>query len=184
MGTEVTTLIAATIIVFGFMIVEALRAGRNERAQRALGGVEPPGDVYRWMQIAYPAAFAVMFLEGALRVTEPPAGLVVGGAVLFTLAKALKWWAILTLGRFWTFRVIVVPGTPLVRRGPYRFLRHPNYVGVVGELVGVGLLTGAFRSAPIATAVFGTLILKRVAVEERALRTSMAASESARASKY
>ena len=54
-------------------------------------------------------------------------------------AKALKWWAILTLGRFWTFRVIVVPGATLVAGGPYRWLRHPNYVGVIGELVGVGV---------------------------------------------
>ncbi len=179
------TLIAAAIVVFGFMLVEALRAARNERAQRALGGVEPPGDVYRWMQIAYPASFAAMFLEAFVRGTGHGAPLLAAGAVVFTLAKALKWWAILTLGRFWTFRVIVVPGAPLVRRGPYRFLTHPNYVGVLGELVGVGLLTGAFRSAPIATAVFGALIVKRVAVEERALRESnVAASESAPTSKY
>jgi methyltransferase len=128
------------------------------------------------MQIAYPASFAVMFLEAFFRGTEPPGVLVVAGALIFTVAKALKWWAILALGRFWTFRVIVVPGTTLVRRGPYRFLRHPNYVGVVGELVGVGLLTGAFRSAPVATAVFGALIVKRVAVEERALRKNQVAS--------
>ncbi len=142
------TLIAAAVVVFGFMLVEALRAARNERAQRALGGVEPAGDVYRWMQIAYPASFAAMFARrlsfAGLTAVRP-----VGGRARWssTLAKALKWWAILTLGRFWTFRVIVVPGAPLVRRGPYRFLAHPNYVGVLGELVGVGLLTGAFRSA-------------------------------------
>ena len=155
-------------VVFGFMLVEARRAARNEQAQRDNGGIEPPGDVYRWMQIAYPAAFGAMFLEGALREPLPPLVLA-AGAVVFTLAKALKWWAILTLGRFWTFRVIVVPGAALVRHGPYRFLRHPNYVGVVGELVGVGLLTGAVVAAPAATAVFGALMLKRMAVEERAL---------------
>jgi methyltransferase len=166
-GTEV--LIVAGIIVFAFMGVEALRAARNERAQRAHGGVEPRADVYRWMQIAYPGAFAAMFAEAAIhRATAPPAVLV-AGAVVFALAKALKWWAILTLGRFWTFRVIVVPGAALVERGPYRLMRHPNYVGVIGELVGVGLLTGAVVGGPIATAVFGALILRRVAVEERAL---------------
>ena len=165
-------LIPAVIVVYGFMIVEAIRAARNERAQRALGGVEPSGDVYCWMQIAYPASFAAMFLEAFLRGTDPPTVFLAAGAVVLALAKTLKWWAILTLGRFWTFRVIVVPRSPLVRRGPYRFLTHPNNVGVLGELVGVGLLTGAFRSAPIATAVFGALILKRVAVEERALRES------------
>src|SRR5207302_315004 len=75
------------------------------------------------------------------------------GATLFAAAKALKWWAIATLGPAWTFRVIVVPGAPLVASGPYRFVAHPNYIGVVGELVGATLMTGAFISGPIATAL-------------------------------
>jgi methyltransferase len=167
MGGEQLIVVGA-IVVFAFMALEALRAARNERAQRALGGIEPPDDVYRWMQVAYPGAFAAMLAEAAIR-GGPRPSLALAGVVVFTLAKIVKWWAILTLGRFWTFRVIVVPGAPLVSRGPYRFLRHPNYVGVIGELVGVGLLTGAVISGPIATAVFALLIRRRVTVEERAL---------------
>lgn len=159
---------AAGVVVFAFMAVEARLAARNERAQRARGGIEPPDDVYRWMQVAYPGAFAAMFVEAALRHAPPPP-LVIAGVMVFTLAKTLKWWAIMTLGRCWTFRVIVVPGAALVDRGPYRVLRHPNYVGVIGELVGVGLLTGAVASGPVATALFAVLIRRRVAVEERAL---------------
>jgi methyltransferase len=162
-------LIVAAVVVFAFMAVEARRAARNERAQRALGGIEPPDDVYRWMQVAYPGAFVAMFAEGLLRDGPPPPVAIAGGAVVFVLAKALKWWAILTLGRFWTFRVIVVPGATLVDRGPYRLLRHPNYVGVIGELAGVGLMTGAVITGPIVTAVFAGLIARRVSVEERAL---------------
>ena len=64
----------------------------------------------------------------------------------------------------------LVPGAPLVASGPYRFVAHPNYIGVVGELVGATLMTGAFISGPIATAIFGMLLRKRVAVEERMLR--------------
>jgi methyltransferase len=165
-------LIAAAVVVFAFMGLEARRAAHNERAQRALGGIEPPDDVYRWMKIAYPGAFVAMFAEGLLRHGAPPPFAIGAGAVGFTLAKALKWWAILTLGRFWTFRVIVVPGAALVDRGPYRFLRHPNYVGVIGELMGVALLTGAIIAGPIVTAVFAGLIARRVSVEERALRGS------------
>jgi methyltransferase len=165
LGTEV----AAAVVVFAFMAVEARRAARNERAQRALGGIEPPDDVYRWMQVAYPGAFAAMFAETAMRHAPTPS-LAIAGGIVFTLAKVVKWWAILTLGRFWTFRVIVVPGATLVSRGPYRFLRHPNYVGVIGELVGVGLLTGAVVAGPVATILFAMLIRRRVAVEERALR--------------
>src|SRR5690242_5757285 len=99
------------------MLVEARRAARNERAQRARGGVEPADDVYAVMQIAYPGAFAVMLAEGALR-GDPPATAFAVGLTLFALAKALKWWAIVSLGPFWTFRVIVIPGAKLVASGP------------------------------------------------------------------
>src|SRR5438270_13649751 len=151
------------------MALESLRARRNERAERARGGIEPPDDVYAVMRVVYPAAFAAMLIEGVLRRGAPPRALAAGAAV-FAAAKALKWWAIVSLGPFWTFRVIVVPGAPLVARGPYRWVAHPNYIGVVGELVGATLMTGAFISGPIATAIFGMLLRKRVAVEERMLR--------------
>jgi methyltransferase len=156
-------------VVFGVMIIEARRAGRNERAQRARGGIEPPGDVYHLMQVVYPGAFLAMFVEGAARGTPSPAVLL-GGAIVFAAAKALKWWAILSLGSFWTFRVIVVPGASLVARGPYRWLRHPNYIGVLGELAGVAAIAGAPLSGMVAIGIFAALIVKRIAVEERALR--------------
>src|SRR5262249_49912046 len=118
------------VAIFAPMLVEALRAARNERLQRARGGIEPPDDVYTQMQIAYPGAFVAMLLELAWR-SRPPVEVLTAGAVVFAFAKALKWWAILTLGSAWTFRVIVVPGTPLVARGPYRLFRHPNYIAVL-----------------------------------------------------
>jgi methyltransferase len=74
------------------------------------------------------------------------------------------------LGRSWTFRVLVVPGDPLVADGPYRYLRHPNYVGVVGELVGAALMTGARLAGPTALIVFALLLARRIDVEARALR--------------
>lgn len=154
--------------VAGPMLVEARRAARNEQAQRARGGIEPPDDVYRLMQVAYPGVFLVMIAEGALR-PSPPAGVVAAGLVLFSLGKALKWWAILTLGQCWTFRVIVVPGMRLARRGPYRLLRHPNYVGVLGELAGAALVAGALVSGPLGTLLFGALMVRRMRVENRAL---------------
>ena len=133
---------ALAVVVFALLIVEAVRAASNERAQRARGGIEPDGDVYRWMRVAYPAAFLVMFVEGVIR-GAPPLAVAAAGAVMFAAAKLVKWWAIVTLGPAWTFRIIVVPGSVLVASGPYRILRHPNYVAVVGELVGVALMTGA-----------------------------------------
>lgn len=156
------------LLIFGAMAAEAVRARQNERAQVARGGFEPPGDVYDVMRVAYPAAFAAMLAEGFLRGMPSPR-LVAAGAVAFACGKAIKWWAIGALGRFWTFRVIVVPGARLVSSGPYRFVRHPNYVGVLGELVGTLMMTGAFIAGPVAVAVFGLLILKRIAVEDRGL---------------
>ena len=161
-------MIAIALVVFGFLIVEAVRAAVNERAQLKRGGIEPPGDVYQVMRVAYPSVFLAMCLEGFYR-GLPPRPLIVAGALLFVLAKALKWWAMLSLGPAWTFRIVVVPGARRVTAGPYRLLRHPNYVGVVGELVSVALMTGARYTGPIATIVFGLLMLKRIAVENRAL---------------
>jgi len=151
------------------MLVEARRASANERAQRARGGIEPAGDVYRVMRLAYPGAFLAMFIEGFLRPVPAPA-MLLAGAALFLAAKALKWWAILSLGPFWTFRVIVVPGARLVAAGPYRWVRHPNYVGVIGELAGAALMIGSPVTGVAGIATFGWLIVRRIAVEERALQ--------------
>jgi methyltransferase len=150
------------------MLVEARRAARNEAAQRLRGGIEPAGDVYAVMRVVYPLSFGAMIVEG-LAWGRPATGVVVAGVMVFAAAKALKWWAIRTLAQAWTFRVIVVPGSDRVVSGPYRFLRHPNYLGVIGELVGVALMTGARVSGPIGVAGFAILIVRRIAVESRAL---------------
>jgi len=155
------------------MLMEASRSARNEHSQRLRGGVEPAGDVYRIMRIAYPGAFVAMIGEGWLRGVSWPAT-VVAGALVFALAKLLKWWAIVSLGSRWTFRVIVVPGDTRVVSGPYRCLRHPNYVGVIGELVGVAAMTGATLAGVLAVLVCGALLVRRIAVEERALQTMAA----------
>ena len=152
------------------MFVETKRASANERAQRARGGIEPADDVYKIMRVVYPGAFLAMITEGALRAAPPPFLLVFIGAALFLSAKGLKWWAILSLGPFWTFRIIVIPGARLVVGGPYRWLRHPNYIGVMGELAGVALMTGAWLSGVAGIVTFGALVIKRIAVEDRTLR--------------
>ena len=156
-------------VVFGAMIVEARRAASNEKSQRARGGIEPRHDVYALMQVAYPGVFLAMLGEGLFR-QPPPPSVLAAGIVGFTLGKLLKWWAIVTLGPFWTFRVIVVPGSTAVSGGPYRYLRHPNYLGVIGELVGVALLAGAPVAGPLGTLLFVALMAVRVRIENRALR--------------
>ena len=162
------TTIFVLLIVFVPMLVEARRSSRNERTQRARGGIEPPGDVYNIMRVCYPAAFLIMSLEGWVR-GVPPRLLLASGFALFLASKTLKWWAIGSLGPFWTFRVIVVPRSTLVTGGPYRYIRHPNYVAVVGEFVAVALMTGALITGPLVLIAFGLLMMKRIAVEHAAL---------------
>ena len=158
----------AGLVVFGRMLMEAAIAARHERMLRAQGAVEPPGDVYGTMQFAYPTAFLVMIVEGQLRQVEPDR-LVLAGAAVFVVAKALKYWAIATLGTRWTFRVLVPPGSSRIQRGPYRWISHPNYIAVALELLGTVLALHAFVTGPIATAGFALLMWRRVMIEEHAL---------------
>ena len=93
-------------------------------------------------------------------------------ATMFALvlaSQALRWWCIATLGRQWNTRVIVVPGLPLVRSGPYRRLRHPNYVAVVVEGFALPLVHAAWWTAVVFTVANAVLLMVRIRVEERAL---------------
>lgn len=165
-------LLITGLLIFVPMLIEAARAARNERAQKSRGGIEPQDDVYNIMRIVYPAAFLAMLAEGAVRATPftESTAVVIVGVVVFVAAKIIKWSAILALGRAWTFRVIVVPGDTLLAIGPYRYFRHPNYIGVIGELVGAALMTRALVTGPIAVVLFAILLQRRIAVEERALK--------------
>jgi methyltransferase len=154
--------------VFLPMIVEAIVSARHDRALRARGAIEPEGDVYKVMQLAYPGGFLILLAEGALRGVRWDA--VMGaGAAIFAAAKALKYWAIASLGERWTFRVLVPPGSTPTRRGPYRWINHPNYVAVAGELAGTAVAMHAAGSGAPVTAVFIILMWRRIGIEEEAL---------------
>jgi len=86
-------------------------------------------------------------------------------------SQALRWWCIASLGRQWNTRVIVVPGLPLVSRGPYRLLRHPNYLAVVLEGAALPLVHAAWATAAGFTVLNAALLARRIRVEERALAT-------------
>ena len=162
-------LLALLALAFIPMLLEAARSTANERRLRAAGAAEPADDVYRIMQLAYPASFLAMIGETWLLGTGW-GRTAIAGAIVFGCAKALKYWAIATLGERWTFRVLVPPRSLRTNRGPYRFLNHPNYVGVVGELVGFALFAGAPVTGTLATIGFAVLVLVRIRVEERALQ--------------
>jgi methyltransferase len=159
------------IVVVVVMLAEQRYSLANERALRDRGAFEPPEDVYPMMRVTYPAAFMVMAIEGALG-EGAPRSWTIAGVVVFLASKALKYWAIASLGGRWTFRVLVPPDAAATRvtSGPYSFLRHPNYVGVMGELVGMAMLVGARVTGPLATCLFGVVLWQRIRVENAALR--------------
>ena len=166
-----TRALIVVIVAFVPMVLEARRSRRNERALRTRGAIEPAGDVYRAMQIAYPGCFLAMVVESWIqdRAIGPS---FVAGLGIVVAAKLLKYWAIATLGPRWTFKVLVMPGAPLVSTGPYRWLRHPNYVGVAGEVAGAALMAYAPLTGVAALVLFGALMLARISIEERALGLS------------
>ena len=128
------------------------------------------------MAVLYPVSFLVMATEGAWRVSTSAASAgepswAASGVLLFAASKALKYWAIGSLGERWSFRVLIQPGRPLVRTGPYAFIAHPNYVGVVGELVATAMMVGAPVSGPIMLAAFGLVLWRRVQFESNVLRS-------------
>ncbi|MGH8773823.1 MAG: isoprenylcysteine carboxyl methyltransferase family protein [Jiangellaceae bacterium] len=91
--------------------------------------------------------------------------------VLVLAAQALRWWCVATLGEQWNTRVIVVPGMPLVSTGPYRWLRHPNYLAVTVEVAALPLVHTAWVTAVAFTLANVALLRVRIPAEERALAT-------------
>ena len=160
----IITVVACLLIMAG----EAVLSSFNERLLRARGAIEPGGDVIDAMRWAYPGAFILMGIEGAL--TGPaPRDVMLAGLALFGLAKALKAWAISSLGSRWSYKVLVIPGEPLVTSGPYRFISHPNYLAVVGEIVSVAAIVWAPFTGILAAIGFGRLMIARIRIEDRAL---------------
>jgi methyltransferase len=158
------TLVAVLLIMIG----ETLLSSFNERLLRVRGATDVEDPVLGMMQWAYPASFGAMAIEGAL--TGPSsANLLSIGLALFGVSKALKIWTITTLGWRWTYRILVLPDVPPVRHGPYAWLRHPNYVAVLFELISVGLIVWAPLTATVALVGYGALLRRKAAVEDRAL---------------
>ncbi len=144
--------------------VELFYAARNTRRLLARGGVETGAVQYPFfvlLHLAWLASMAI-FIPPA---TVPNWTLL----VLYVLLQPLRIWAIASLGPYWTTRIITVPGEPLVRRGAYRFFRHPNYIVVCGEIAVLPLAFGAVEIAIIFSFLNASLLSWRIRVEERAL---------------
>jgi methyltransferase len=163
--------VAALGAMLLLMLGELRISRRNERVLRSRGATAPRDPVYATMRWAYPGAFVCMAAEGLLRGTPNPR-LMLAGAVVIVVAKLLKGWAIHSLRERWTYHVFILPDAPLVTSGPYRWIRHPNYLGVAGELVGFAILVGGRWTGPLGVLAFGELLRQRIKAEEQALGLS------------
>lgn len=168
MTAAVAVPLIVLLAVLVMMLAELWLSLSNERVLLANGAIRAEDPVYQVMRIAYPGVFIAMAIEGVITGVEPGPPVFAGVALMF-LAKALKFWAIACLGRRWTYKVLVMPTLPLVSGGPYRWIRHPNYVAVVGELTAMALMTHARVTGPLGTLFFGWLLWRRVTAEERAM---------------
>lgn len=150
-------------------VAELLVARRNVRRLLAAGAVEAGRGHYPAMVGFHAALLVACAAEPALRPGPWPAPVAIPAAVAVLLAEGLRWWAVASLGGRWTTRVLVLPGAPPVRAGPYRWLRHPNYLAVIVEVAALPLAAGAWRTAVVATLVNAILLTVRIRVEERAM---------------
>jgi methyltransferase len=164
----VSTRLFLLSLVIGLLLAEARLSARHTAALRRRGAIEPPGDVYAALGVSYVLAFLLMGAEGLWR--QPGTFWLPSGVLLFAASKGLKYWAIGTLGERWSFRVLILPGVPLVTTGPYRYVEHPNYIAVVGELVGAAMMFGAAFTGPVTIGLFGIALWARVRFETTVLR--------------
>lgn len=156
-------------------LVELVVSARHAAAMKARGGVEHGASHYPFMVALHVAMLAGCFIEPVLadRPFVPALGWPM--VVVVLAAMALRWWCIATLGDHWNTRVIVAPSLPLVTGGPYRWLRHPNYVAVVAEGAALPLVHTAWVAAVGFTVLNAVLLTVRIRVEAAALATASTA---------
>ncbi|MDX2223401.1 MAG: isoprenylcysteine carboxylmethyltransferase family protein [Rhodospirillaceae bacterium] len=156
-------------------LAELAYARRNTQRLLAAGAYEVGAAHYPFIVALHAGWIAAL----AAWLAWEPRAVAWSWAAVFVLAQAGRVWVIASLGRYWTTRVIVVPDAPLVARGPYRFVRHPNYVVVAVELFAVPMMMGAIAIAIAFTLLNAAMMVVRIRAENRALATRAGLSSAA-----
>ena len=161
-------------------VVELVVSTRHVAGAKVAGGVERGLGHYPVMVVLHTGLLVGAVAE--VWVADRPFVAWLGWPMLVLAigSQVLRWWCIRTLGAAWSTRVVVVPGTRLVRAGPYRWLRHPNYVAVVVEGFALPLVHTAWVTAAVFTVADAVLLRVRIRCEDAALR-ELAAPEATRA---
>ncbi|HVS00294.1 MAG TPA: isoprenylcysteine carboxylmethyltransferase family protein [Thermoanaerobaculia bacterium] len=169
-GADTRVLYTALVaLVAVARLVELRIAKRNVRNLLAQGAVEAAPGHYPVMVALHTAFLLACPLEVWLLGRPFRLALAVPMLILLVLAAALRYWAIATLDGRWTTRILCLPGVPPVLGGPYRFVRHPNYLAVVTEFASLPLVHGAWLTALVFSAANAWLLRVRIRAEEEAL---------------
>jgi methyltransferase len=163
-------------ILLAYLTVQRLAelwwAKANEARLMASGGIEYGHSHLPLMILLHAAWLAGLWFFAYDRPVEP------FFLALFVVLQMARYWVLATLGRRWTIRIIVIPGERLVAQGPYRFLRHPNYAVVTGEIVVVPLALGLPAFALVFSILSAGMLAIRITAENAALlRTSQIAPQ-------
>ncbi|HWT96390.1 MAG TPA: isoprenylcysteine carboxylmethyltransferase family protein [Terriglobales bacterium] len=169
--------VIALLLVFVTMqrLSELVIARRNTRLLLAAGAHEIGAGHYRVMVVLHSCWLLALWAAWLMGRAE----LQPGAACLYLLLQPLRFWTMASLGRYWTTRIIVVPDAPLVRAGPYRYLRHPNYLIVVMEILLLPLALGLWPLAVIFSLLNAAMLRHRLAVEGDSLRQRESAADAA-----
>ncbi len=143
---------------------ELVLANRNTQKLKAQGGVEIAAGQYRFIVLLHMA-----WLMAVLWLIPTPVVIYWGWIGVFLLLQAARVWVIVSLGPYWTTRIISLPDVPLVKRGPYRFVRHPNYLVVAGEILALPLAFGEIWVALVFSVVNAVMLYLRIREEETGL---------------
>jgi methyltransferase len=165
---------AVLVLLVGLeRVAELVVSLRNAKWSFERGGVESGKGHYPFMVLLHTGFLAGCLIEAIVadRPFIPALGWTMLAVVL--LAQGLRWWCITVLGHQWNTRVIVVPGLSLVAGGPYRWLRHPNYVAVVAEGIALPLVHTAWITAAVFLLLNIPLLAVRIRAEEAALDTAL-----------
>jgi methyltransferase len=156
-----------SLAVLGFVTAQRLGelviANRNTRRLLAQGGVERAAEHYPLIVGLHAAWLGGLWLLA----WDRPVNL--AWLAVYVVLQAGRAWVLATLGGRWTTRIIAVPGETLVRKGPYRLIRHPNYAVVVGEILVLPLVFGLWAYALVFTALNAAVLWIRIRAEARAL---------------
>ncbi len=161
---------AGIVALLALQRLAELRLSRkNEARILAQGGIEVAPEQYRMMKVLHTSWFAAMLVEVFVLQRPFVPALSLCALCLLIAGQVFRYSAIRTLGWRWTVRVMILPGAEPVRSGIYRFIRHPNYLGVILEIAAVPLIHSAFITALVYSAANAVLLYSRVVTEEKAL---------------